>query len=173
LTNICCDLLVVAYVFTLLLSVLCYRCRAGNEPDIFAVWLFNWAHRPDLAQKYTRQLLTIRYTPTREIGLPGNDDYGTISAWASWAALGLYPQAGNSTYALGSPVFPQVVVRRGAELGGDLTIRAVNASDTNIYVQSVSLNGVQLASPFVRHEQLKGTLEFSMGAQPAMGAFDY
>jgi putative alpha-1,2-mannosidase len=31
-------------------------------------------------------------------GLPGNDDYGTLSAWYMFAALGFYPQAGSTTY---------------------------------------------------------------------------
>ena len=52
---------------------------SGNEPDIFAPWMFNWAGRPDLTQNLTRQLLKKRYVPTPNIGLPGNDDYGTMS----------------------------------------------------------------------------------------------
>ena len=48
---------------------------AGNEPDILAVWLFNYADRPDLTQQYSRYLLDAQYT-SQPNGLPGNDDYG-------------------------------------------------------------------------------------------------
>lgn len=29
-------------------------------------------------------------------GLPGNDDYGTMSAWFLFASIGFYPRAGSS-----------------------------------------------------------------------------
>jgi putative alpha-1,2-mannosidase len=95
-------------------------------------------------------------------GLPGNDDYGTMSAWYMFAALGFYPQAGSTTYIvctspthnhylalhlgslwlphtcnfavqLGSPVFPQAVVHLANNTR--LVITAHNANADNIYVQ--------------------------------------
>ena len=39
---------------------------------------------------------------------PGNDDYGTMSAWYTFAAMGLYPVTGMSWYYLGSPVHDRV-----------------------------------------------------------------
>ena len=145
---------------------------AGNEPSIFAVWLFNWADRADLAQNYSRALLTRRYTPTREIGLPGNDDFGTISAWATFAALGFYPQAGNTTYALGSPVFPDVVINRAEQYGGPIHIVAQGASDSNVFVQSVTLGAQQLTQPFIEHAQLgANTITFTMDSTPNRQAF--
>ena len=72
--------------------------RAGNEPDLLAVYLFNYVARADLTQKvscirllylfmqrvylshtlaqYARWLVENKYT-TEADGLPGNDDYGT------------------------------------------------------------------------------------------------
>jgi hypothetical protein len=49
---------------------------AGNEPDILAVWMFDWVGRPDLTQQYSRMVMTSKYTSQPD-GLPGNDDYGT------------------------------------------------------------------------------------------------
>lgn len=145
---------------------------SGNEPDIFAPWMFNWAGRPDLTQNYTRELLKIRYKPTPEIGLPGNDDYGTISAWATFASLGFYPQAGTTTYALGSPAFPKAVIHRPARFGGDLTIFALNVSDSSRYVSSATVDGEILELPFIDHPQLTGaTLEFQMTETPTPDAF--
>jgi putative alpha-1,2-mannosidase len=36
-------------------------------------------------------------------GLPGNDDYGTMSAWYMFASLGFYPQAGSTNYIVPNP----------------------------------------------------------------------
>lgn len=138
------------------------------------MWLFNWADRSDLAQNYSRLLLQKRYTPTRQIGLPGNDDFGTISAWATFAAIGLYPQAGNTTYALGSPVFPAVTIQRAAAYGGPINIVATGASDSNIFVQSVTLGSAaeQITAPFLEHAQLAaGPITFTMGDTPNRQAF--
>lgn len=54
-----------------------YVCRSGNEPDIFAVWLFNWAKRSDLTQKWSRRVLQRRYSNDQMNGEPGNDDCNT------------------------------------------------------------------------------------------------
>lgn len=70
---------------------------AGNEPDLLAVWLFDWAGRPDLTAKWSRYLIDTYY-PNAPDGIPGNDDFGTMSAWLVFACLGFYPQAGASTY---------------------------------------------------------------------------
>ena len=52
--------------------------------------------------------------------------------------------------------------------GKSFTTIANNISDTNIYVQSVRLNGKDWDSPFLPYRDLKngGTLEFTMGPQP-------
>ena len=83
---------------------------AGNEPDILAPWLFSLAGRPDLTAKYTRWVLDTYYVNAPR-GIPGNDDYGTLSAWAVFGWLGFYPLAGTDTYILGSPRFPRVRLR--------------------------------------------------------------
>jgi putative alpha-1,2-mannosidase len=34
-------------------------------------------------------------------GLPGNDDYGSMSSFLLFAALGVYPNAGTTTFVIG------------------------------------------------------------------------
>lgn len=34
-------------------------------------------------------------------GVPGNDDFGTMSAWFVFAGLGLYPLPGTTRYVVG------------------------------------------------------------------------
>jgi predicted alpha-1,2-mannosidase len=124
---------------------------AGNEPDIFSGWLFAFAGRPDLTQKYIRMIMKTRYSVAPD-GLPGNDDYGTMSAWYLLSALGFYPQSGGTKYILGSPVFPQVSLY--LEDNQKIVIVAHNASETNLYVQKMAINGQPWTTPFIDHFQL-------------------
>lgn len=155
---------------------------AGNEPDLFVPWQFPFAGNEyaNYTQYWTRKLLEWKYNTTAA-GVPGNDDYGTMSAWETFAYLGFYPQSGsgNGTYIIGSPRFtqatvalPSASVQGGA--GPLLTITAHNASATAVYVARAEVNGQPLAAPFVRHADLtnggKGgaTLEFWMSESPSV-----
>ena len=140
----------------------------GNQHDMHAIYLFNEAGRPDLTQKWVRWALTDRYG-TGDNGLDGNDDGGTLSAWYVLSAMGLYPVAGSDRYWVGAPIVDR------AEVSPDgipvLTVLAENQALDHPYVQQVSLNGVRLCEPFLRHGDLApgGTLTFTMGPAPAPG----
>ncbi|KAH3743396.1 alpha1,2-mannosidase subfamily protein [Pelomyxa schiedti] len=140
---------------------------AGNEHNIQYPYLFNFANRTDLTQKHVRWLLDHRFTAYPE-GIPGNDDYGTMSAWFTFGALGFFPIAGSSTYLLGSPLFDKVVFHRPD--GGLLTITANDNSDTNVYVSQVYINGVLWNEPTFDHADLyaqtESTIEFYMSSTP-------
>jgi putative alpha-1,2-mannosidase len=45
-------------------------------------------------------------------GLPGNDDYGTMSAWLVFASLGFYPLPSQDFYMLGSPAIHSARIYR-------------------------------------------------------------
>lgn len=122
---------------------------AGNEPGLFSVWLFLFAGRPDLTQRWSRWLLTHRYGGGAD-GIPGNDDYGTMSAWQSFASLGLYPVPGADVYLLGSPAVAGVTltVPRGSCLVR-LTVTAHNWSEEAVYVARAALNGEPVPEPAV------------------------
>ena len=145
---------------------------AGNEPDLLAVWQFVFAGRPDLTQRWSRWLLLHKYS-SRPSGVPGNDDFGTMSAWFMFAALGIYPLPGSTRYVLGSPIFPSVMLhlRANASVSNGATVLRVvahNASRSNMYVANCTLNGMPVKAPFVQHQQLVagGTLEFWMEDGP-------
>ena len=137
---------------------------AGNEPDIFAPYLFLWTSRPDLTQQYVRAVLNQRFSDQPR-GLPGNDDYGTMSAWILWGMIGIYPLAGNATYMIGSPSFANVTLRRDL---GDINVIAYNASLENVYVEKAQINGVDIPTPFITFDQIENgaTLEFTMSPTP-------
>lgn len=71
--------------------------------------MFAYAGRPDLTQKYSNYIINNEYT-SKPSGLPGNDDYGAISAWYVLAAIGIYPRSGSTEYILGKPIFEEITI---------------------------------------------------------------
>jgi len=138
----------------------------GNEHDMHTPYLFDDAGRPDLTQKWARWTLAQRFSADVN-GIDGNDDGGTLSAWYVLSAIGIYPVAGTDRYWIGSPNVDKAEVNLGN--GKTLTVIADNQAADNIYVQSVTLNGVKLTSSSIVHSQIAngGTLEFTMGKSPA------
>ncbi|MDR3314531.1 MAG: GH92 family glycosyl hydrolase [Oscillospiraceae bacterium] len=141
----------------------------GNEHDIHAPYLFIEAGRPDLTQKWVRWALTEKHS-TGVNGLDGNDDGGTLSAWYVWSAIGLYPMAGTDRYWVGAPIVNKATVALGN--GKTLTVTAENQSAKNLYVQRVTLNGVEITDSKLTHAQITagGTLAFVMGAKAPVRA---
>ena len=114
----------------------------GNQPDLFAAFLFNSAGRPDLTQKWSRWVLEHKYGPGPD-GLDGNDDGGTLSAWYVFASLGLYPVAGTDRYELASPIWSRGQLAVGER---PLVIVAQPTGPEQIYVRRVLLNGRRSAA---------------------------
>lgn len=137
----------------------------GNEPYIHAAYLFNWAGRPDLSQKWVRWILEKKYSDDY-VGLDGNDDGGTLSAWYVLSSLGIYPIAGTTRYEIGSPIFERSILDLGK---ATLEIVAENQGPENLYVQRVVLNGERLERTWFSHEAIAngGKLIFEMGSAPS------
>jgi len=133
----------------------------GNEPDMHTPYLFALAGRPDLTQRWVRWVENEVFGAGAD-GLPGNDDGGTMSAWLLYSALGFYPVPGTDAYVVGAPRLPHATL---ALPGGTFTIDAPGVSDTNLYVQSVMLNGAPLNAPTLHQSDLVGggSLAFTMG----------
>ncbi|HEV3470900.1 MAG TPA: GH92 family glycosyl hydrolase [Pyrinomonadaceae bacterium] len=138
----------------------------GNEPDLLAPFLYTHAGRADKAQAQVRRLLRKEYRAGRS-GLPGNDDAGTMSSWYVWNAVGLYPNAGQGFYYIGSPVFSLARIRLGPNRA--FTIEAPGASAENIYVRAARLNGRPLDRAWLTHAEIArgGRLVLQMSAEPA------
>ncbi len=136
----------------------------GNEPDIHAAYMFLDAGRPDLTQKWVRWILANEYR-NEAMGLAGNDDCGTLSAWYTFSSIGLFPLAGSNRLWIGSPLFDKAEIELP---GGTLTMTAQNVSSENVYVQSVKLNGEDVTGNYLTQDQITSgaTLEFVMGAEP-------
>ena len=96
-----------------------------------------------------------------------NEDCGQMSAWWLFSALGFYPVNPSSTsYVVGTPFFDKVTI----DLPGvkhPLVIHAVGAA-TKPYVQSLAVNGVNIAEPLLDHQQIArgGEIVFEMSDTP-------
>ena len=134
----------------------------GNEPGHHIPYLYNWTGHPKKTQERVRMIMNTMYGPTVE-GLCGNDDAGQMSAWYIFSSLGFYPVTpGSLNYALGSPLIKEAVIH--LENGKDLSIIANNQSKENIYVKSVTVNGITIKENLISHTDIEngGTLIFEM-----------
>jgi predicted alpha-1,2-mannosidase len=139
----------------------------GNQPDLYAAYLFNHADRPDLTQKWVRWILETKYGD-RENGLDGNDDGGTLSAWYVLSALGLFPTAGTDRYEITGPLWERAEIQLHDHR---LTILAENVAPDHPYIQEVWLNDKLLDRYWIQHAEIAGggTLRFKMGSAKSTG----
>jgi predicted alpha-1,2-mannosidase len=138
----------------------------GNEPSLNAPWEYDYAGAPYRTQDVVRRALNTLWRPTAD-GFVGNNDLGEMSSWYVWGALGLYPEApGRAELAVGSPLFPHIVVKRPT--GQTITIDAPGASATTYYVQSLTVNGAGTSKPWLPESFVNtgGALSFTLGANP-------
>ena len=83
----------------------------ANEPDIAYPYLFSYFKGEEWrTAKIVSDLLDKHYTTT-PAGLPGNDDTGTMSAWAVFSMMGFYPDCpGDPSYTLTTPRFDRIEI---------------------------------------------------------------
>ncbi|HEX4725661.1 MAG TPA: GH92 family glycosyl hydrolase [Pseudonocardiaceae bacterium] len=135
---------------------------AGNEVDLLAPWVYDYAGAPYKTQAEVHRLLDDVYSATPD-GEPGNDDLGAMSSWYVWAALGMYPATpGAPVLALGAPLFP--VVRLDLP-GHQVTVTAPGASDHG-YVTSLSVNGHASTKDWITMDGRSTRLDFGIADTP-------
>lgn len=151
-----------------------YPVVQGNQQSMHFAFLFNWAKKPWLTQKWTRSIIDRYYGSGTANAYLGDEDQGQMSAWFVMAALGLFQTDGgcrvDPVYEIASPLYEKVVINLGKRYnrGETFIIKAKNASRKNKYVQSAILNGKKLQHfYFPASELLKGgELILEMGSKP-------
>ncbi|HEX7064919.1 MAG TPA: GH92 family glycosyl hydrolase, partial [Bacillales bacterium] len=113
----------------------------SNQPSHHILYMYGYAGQPWKTQAKVREVLSRLYIGSKiGQGYPGDEDNGEMSAWYIFSAAGFYPlQMGRSQYVIGAPYFKKMTIH--LENGNDIVIKAPNVSDTNKYIQSVTLNG--------------------------------
>lgn len=134
----------------------------ANEPDIAYPYLFSRFKGEEWRTQEQTNRLVRKYFTTKPDGIPGNDDTGTMSAWAIFTMMGFYPDCpGEPYYTLTSPIFDKIEIDNPA---GTITINAPHRTPQDIYVKSITLSGKPLKGYRISHDELiKGkTLDFTL-----------
>ncbi|WP_282160426.1 GH92 family glycosyl hydrolase [Ulvibacterium marinum] len=138
----------------------------GNQPSHHVAYLYNYAGQPWKTQFWARQITEQLYRPGPG-GLCGNEDMGSLSSWYIFSAMGFYPVTpGSPVYSIGSPLLDQVSIN--LPKGKKFTIKAINNTKDNKYIQSASLNGNNFERTWIGHDEILdgGVLVFTMGSTP-------
>ena len=149
----------------------------GNEPNLQISWLFNYSGKPYLTQKWVRAICD-KFYGTEEIhgyGYGQDEDQGQLGGWYVLAGIGLFDVKGltdaKPSMQIGSPLFDEITIKLNQDYykGKQFTIKTINNSKENIYVQKVTLNNKiknDLSIPF--SDIVKGgTLILNMGNNPS------
>ena len=120
-----------------------------NEPDIAYPYLFSRIKGEEWrTQQLVKKLLDENYTTSPD-GLPGNDDTGTMSAWAVFSMMGLYPDCpGQPYYTLTTPRFDRVEIET---THGTIAIECEGRGD---YVKEVLMGGKRCDTFRISHSDL-------------------
>lgn len=146
----------------------------GNEPAMEVAYLFNWADKPWLTQKWTRAIQEQYYGTTPYDAYPGDEDLGQMSSWFIMSTIGFFQMDGGCSakpiYEIGSPRYPRTTIlfKNKYNRGVKFTIEANHASKENKYIQSAKLNGKMIQDfKILQSEVFKGgVLELEMSNKP-------
>ncbi|MRX65091.1 GH92 family glycosyl hydrolase [Maribacter luteus] len=133
----------------------------ANEPDIAYPYLFNYVKGQEYrTQKMVSGLLSKHFKNSPD-GIPGNDDTGTMSAWAVFSMMGIYPvNPAEPMYALTKPKFDKITIHLDGEYYKDkaLVIKS-GKSFKGEAIQRISIDSKPLKGYFISHQDLVGTSE--------------
>lgn len=137
----------------------------ANEPDIAYPYLFSYFKGEEWrTQKVIKELLA-KYYKNSPDGIPGNDDAGTMSAWAMFSMMGFYPDCkGVPEYTLTVPVFDKVTIKLDPRFYKEkkLVIKVYPSIAEFENVKEIRIGGKHSGSFRITHEQLvnAGILDF-------------
>ncbi len=147
----------------------------GNQPNLHVSWLFNYADKPSLTQKWVRAICDQFYGTggVHGYGYGQDEDQGQLGAWYVMSALGLFDIKGltsaHASFGIGSPLFKKTTIRLSPHYygGKKFVIEAKNNSSENIFIQSAQYNNTRLHRPFISFKDVVngGTLLLEMGQQ--------
>lgn len=136
----------------------------ANEPDIAYPYLFSYFKGEEWrTQKLVKELLEKYFKPTPD-GIPGNDDAGTMSAWAIFSMMGFYPDCpGVPEYTLTAPTFDKITIKLNPDFykQKQLVIEVVDSDESDGYIKEIKMGDTSCGYR-VNHNSLveTGTLRF-------------
>ena len=137
----------------------------ANEPDIVYAYLFSRFNGEEWrTQKEVKKILDKNYKNAPD-GIPGNDDTGTMSAWAVFSMLGIYPDCpGEPYYTITTPVFDNVEL---VLPNGKITIECKRPSPDCHYIDEIKVNS-RKSGYRISHNQLlnNAKIELKLKKEP-------
>jgi len=90
-----------------------------------------------------------------------------MSSWFAFGQMGIFPNAGQDVYLIGSPAYPHITLHLAG--GKDFIIETRNLSPENIYVTAATLNGNAINRAWLRHSEIAagGRLVLTMDKTPS------
>jgi predicted alpha-1,2-mannosidase len=148
----------------------------GNEPNLQISWMFNFSGKPYLTQKWVHAICDHFYGTEyiHGYGYGQDEDQGQLGAWYVLAGIGLFDVRGltdaNPGMQIGSPLFNEITIQLNPQYykGKQFTIKAINNSKSNIYIQHATLNNKLQGTPFISFSDIVkgGTLILNMSDKP-------
>lgn len=147
----------------------------GNQPNLHVSWLFHYAGRPDLSQKWVRAICNEFYGADgiHGYGYGQDEDQGQLGAWYVLSAMGLFDVKGltgpDPSFLIGAPLFETVRIKLPKEIRKNEFLIKVSQQDPNHpYIQRGTFNGKPLNRLSLKFEDLAkgGELELVLGGQP-------
>ena len=148
----------------------------ANQPGCSNAHVFNHVQKPWLSQYWVRRVNEQAYGATTvDQGYGGHDeDQGQMSGVSMLMSMGLFSLTGNNSvipkYDITSPVFDEIIIKLNPKYyeGEKFTIKTVNNSNQNDYIQSALLNGQPLNTFWFTHNDFQkgGELTLELGPEP-------
>jgi predicted alpha-1,2-mannosidase len=147
----------------------------GNQPSMQTAFIFNYLNHPWKTQYWSREVTELIYSNlSTHQGYNGDEDQGLMGSLAVMMQLGLFSMKGGCSedpvLELGSPIFDNYTIHLQKDYypGEKLTVKTVNNSSENRFIQSGTLNNQPLNSWQISQRELtKGSvLILEMGNEP-------
>ncbi len=138
----------------------------ANEPDIMYPYLFNYIKGQEYKTQQKVQELLSTYYQNKPAGLPGNDDTGTMSAWAVFSMIGIYPiNPANPIYTLTTPSFDKITIHLNSSYYN--TDKLVITKSGNGIISKVIAGEKELPNLFINHNDLISSKTINFNLKPA------
>lgn len=150
----------------------------GNQPNMHVAWLFHYAGKPWLSEKWVRRVKETMYGATGpEAGYHGDEDQGLMGSLSALMAMGLFDVQGgcgpDPVWLITPPLFERVEISLDQVYypGGKFIITVRNQSRENLHVQRAWLNGKELSRAYLFHREIVagGELTLELGPEPNRG----
>ncbi|PTS94252.1 alpha-mannosidase [Pedobacter sp. HMWF019] len=147
----------------------------GNQPNLHVSWLFHYAGRPDLSQKWVRAICNEFYGADgiHGYGYGQDEDQGQLGAWYVLSAMGLFDVKGltgpDPSFLIGAPLFETVRIKLPKEIRkNEFLIKVSEQDPKHPYIQRGTFNGKPLNSLSLKFQDFVkgGELELVLGSQP-------